>query len=643
MRKTNKAIFFCLIMIFFNSLVYASPPCDTTPYCIEYDQNQDCVQWENPQNNYGCQIGSFGGAPIYSNGPEDHATGTGFGDPEYQCVALIKRYYWTKDIDLYYPIGQASNYYDEFYDDSPDDGDYRYLRQSGLIRCENDFDHRLTVGDILVFDSGTYGHVALISQINETSNLVSIVEQNVGETTYTRSFSLSTQSGKHQINNNSVLGWLHFAVGDFADGAIENISQLFIDEYNNESYYGSPGRDVFGAVFDNDYHGVWVHEWPDASCNPVETPPDTCNTDGLYVQDFLLNGTDWSQLVLNTEMEEVFPVKGDILEFWHDNTGYSNYGPPTGREYDYIDLSGNSLKLQKFEKNGSIRYIGYNVFSTGSTREYGPEELFSYNEATGEYSPAIYYNNMYLYTFIFYNEGWSTGNNTEEAIGIEPYSWYVQVTGSNPRVLSPEFTKDVNAGDLIVHFRAKITGVTSYAQGNIYVKDETDSWNNSAAFYVTADGNFHDYVVPLSGVYDPDILVKQFSIELTDGNGAPSEYWEFDFVRVIYCGCSTANNLNEINKVLIVSDINSNGHKEMAVLKSHPITGQPMVTVIDSYTGQTIIEVSFMDAHCVLQGFTILPDMNSNGFPEIRVSAFNHQKNEGRYEIRDLKTGEFIK
>ncbi len=95
-------------------------------------------------------------------------------------------------------------------------------------------------------------------------------------------------------------------VGEFEDYSTY-LTGLFLDEYNNVTDNGEDGIGLFGIPFDNT-KGSWVHEWPDAACNPAETPPDTCNTDGLYVQDFLLvDGENeyWSQLVLNSEMGKV--------------------------------------------------------------------------------------------------------------------------------------------------------------------------------------------------------------------------------------------------------------------------------------------------------------------------------------------------
>ncbi len=165
-------------------------------------------------------------------------------------------------------------------------------------------------------------------------------------------------------------------VGEFEDYSTY-LTGLFLDEYNNVTDNGEDGIGLFGIPFDNT-KGSWVHEWPDAACNPAETPPDTCNTDGLYVQDFLLvDGENeyWSQLVLNTEIGQVFPVMDEILEYWHDNYGYSDFGPPIGREHQITDQSDNDVMVQAFQKNGTIKYIGTDL-TTETTREYTAAELY---------------------------------------------------------------------------------------------------------------------------------------------------------------------------------------------------------------------------------------------------------------------------
>ncbi len=116
-------------------------------------------------------------------------------------------------------------------------------------------------------------------------------------------------------------------------GTTNPLSQLFATEYNNTTANGGSGLEVFGIPFDNG-KSAWVHEWPDANCST--TPPATCNANGIYLQDYLLTegvSQYWSQFVYNTDSEKVFPVRGEILNFWNANTGYVD-GPPIGHQYD---------------------------------------------------------------------------------------------------------------------------------------------------------------------------------------------------------------------------------------------------------------------------------------------------------------------
>src|SRR3989339_774913 len=141
------------------------------------------------------------------------------------------------------------------------------------------------------------------------------------------------------------------------------LSQLFLDEYDNEEYYGNSGLETFGLPWDNDGHGVWVHEWPDPQCST--TPPATCDDDGLYVQDFLRVDAEenehWSQLVLNWAIGKAIAVKEHILEFWNGHYGYSAYGPPVTREYETVIDGNHTAVEQLFEIDGVKTMIGYDL------------------------------------------------------------------------------------------------------------------------------------------------------------------------------------------------------------------------------------------------------------------------------------------
>ena len=65
--------------------------------------------------NYGDVIGYVKGVEIFSNGALYDCTRTTEGNLEYQCVALIKRFYKeAMGVNLYHVIGVAENYYENF-------------------------------------------------------------------------------------------------------------------------------------------------------------------------------------------------------------------------------------------------------------------------------------------------------------------------------------------------------------------------------------------------------------------------------------------------------------------------------------------------------------------------------------------------
>ena len=154
------------------------------------------------------------------------------------------------------------------------------------------------------------------------------------------------------------LGVYEFYPGWFQNNQLYN-SQAFVDCYNR---YG--GEDTFGIPWNNGSGNVWVHAWPDGQSSQ----------DTIWLQDYLTKDGHWWQLALNQSMKEVFPVHGKLLTFWHNNWGYSNYGPPASLEYNARDSNNHLLVIQEFSKNGIVRYLGYDT-AAKTSREYNFFEL----------------------------------------------------------------------------------------------------------------------------------------------------------------------------------------------------------------------------------------------------------------------------
>lgn len=105
-------------------------------------------------------IGEHMGVPAYSNGEN-----TGTPNGEWQSVEFVKRFYrMVFDVDTW---GNANDYYEN-------------APQFGLLAYPNSGSYSPKQDDILCFDGGEYGHVAIIMEVG--SDYVKIIDQNRHET-----------------------------------------------------------------------------------------------------------------------------------------------------------------------------------------------------------------------------------------------------------------------------------------------------------------------------------------------------------------------------------------------------------------------------------------------------------------------------
>ena len=216
-------------------------------------------------------------------------------------------------------------------------------------------------------DNGSYaGHVLYVKSV-ESASQFTISDQNYDGNGGIRI------SAPYDISNALILGFIYGPAG-FTNPA----DQVHFDQRFMDTYSACGGQTTFGIAWDNGTGGEWVHQWPNADCTTVY--PSTCSSDALWVQDFINWDQDghWWQLVLNQEEGEVYPVHGRILEYWNSHWGYQDYGPPAGYEYYQCDINDHLVAVQKFKKNGQIRYIGHDTDENATfwTREYSPLELF---------------------------------------------------------------------------------------------------------------------------------------------------------------------------------------------------------------------------------------------------------------------------
>lgn len=127
----------------------------------------------------GREIDSYKGVVVYDNGksPENnyghHYSEDGYYYGEkWQCVEFVKRFYYdSKGYRIPDIFGNAK----DFYDPAVAQGKLNHRR--GLLQFRNGGNVRPEVDDLLVFTSGKYGHVAIVTAVNEDS--IEIIQQNV--------------------------------------------------------------------------------------------------------------------------------------------------------------------------------------------------------------------------------------------------------------------------------------------------------------------------------------------------------------------------------------------------------------------------------------------------------------------------------
>ncbi len=154
----------------------------------------------------GEQIDDLNGIPVYYNGTvrqvhgrHEHSNGYNYG-LRWQCVEFVKRYYYDY---LEHSMPNTWGHAREFFNLYLANGIFNADR--GLYQFRNGSRRRPMIDDILVFGGDQFGHVAIISAVDEGH--IEIVQQNVGP--YSRELiNLSNRDGRWYVRHSKVLGWL---------------------------------------------------------------------------------------------------------------------------------------------------------------------------------------------------------------------------------------------------------------------------------------------------------------------------------------------------------------------------------------------------------------------------------------------------
>lgn len=160
------------------------------------------------QTKPGKRLDSFRGVAVYDNGPvltTSHgrhfsADGYYFGQ-KWQCVEFVKRFFYKA---YGHRMPDVWGHARDFFDESISQGELNQRR--GLLQFRNGANVAPRAGDLLVFTNGTYGHVAIVSDVK--SNRIEVIQQNIPGHTRDQ-FSLTKKSGKYEVGNlHRPAGWL---------------------------------------------------------------------------------------------------------------------------------------------------------------------------------------------------------------------------------------------------------------------------------------------------------------------------------------------------------------------------------------------------------------------------------------------------
>ncbi|MEM8909835.1 MAG: CHAP domain-containing protein [Bacteroidota bacterium] len=151
-------------------------------------------------------IDLYNSIPIYFNGNTFHTDGRHLSKDGYnyglrwQCVEFVKRYYYDH---LQHEMPDTYGHAKDFFMPQLKDGQYNWLRD--LQQFRNGGTRPPQVDDIIVFTGDEYGHVAIISEVEEEQ--IEIVQQNVGIASRHK-LKMMQSKGRYYVMSKAVIGWL---------------------------------------------------------------------------------------------------------------------------------------------------------------------------------------------------------------------------------------------------------------------------------------------------------------------------------------------------------------------------------------------------------------------------------------------------
>jgi hypothetical protein len=110
-------------------------------------------------------------------------------------------------------------------------------------------------------------------------------------------------------------------------------------------------------------------------------------------------------------------------------------------------------------------------------------------------------------------------------------------------------------------------------------------------------------------------------------------------VKVVYIGGQQVTTADKYLSTTFVPDQNDNDVTELAVMRVHPVTGQPTVTVIDGSSGDTLTEIYFGDSNIIPKIITGISTPNGTA---LRVVGTDKRNSSEYVEQRYVKSGALV-
>ena len=136
--------------------------------------------------------------PVFENGPnKDVSHGRHFSNDEYyygqkwQCVEFVKRYYC---LSLNHKMPDVWGHAKNFFDTRVEHGALNARRD--LIQYRNGGNIKPAIDDIIVFSDTLYGHVAVVTDVN--NDCIKVIQQNI-EGKPRQVFRMKEESGLFQV------------------------------------------------------------------------------------------------------------------------------------------------------------------------------------------------------------------------------------------------------------------------------------------------------------------------------------------------------------------------------------------------------------------------------------------------------------